>query len=173
MMLRTLPFVGIAYACSPLLRQKDDLSDIPLTPSQRALLGLDPSSGPATPGSKYITPPRYSRSSTPRTGSGSQSGSPFSGRDSFGAGTMGGPQASYSPTASPLLHKAVGRDMTRRISLGTPTPSSLGRTGYELSNALVSVTPSPTTNRGASVGLNNRWLYERGRGSPGLRSVYT
>ncbi|KAH0556130.1 hypothetical protein GP486_005937 [Trichoglossum hirsutum] len=41
-LLRMLWFINIIIAFTPLIKPKDDLSDIPLTPSQRALLGLDP-----------------------------------------------------------------------------------------------------------------------------------
>lgn len=169
LILRTLPLLGIAYACKPLLQNADDLSDIPLTPSQRALLGLDPASRAATPGSDYITPPRYARSTTPRSNGGSQSGSPASGRDSI----RGSPGTSYSPSASPLLHKAINRDAGSRRSFGSPSASVFGKSMSESSMGFGFNSPSPTNNRGASVGLNNRWLYEKGRGSPGLRSVYS
>jgi len=33
-------------------------------------------------------------------------------------------------------------------------------------------TPSPTAGRGASVGLNSKWLYEKGRRSSGGRSPF-
>lgn len=49
----------------PYISSKDDLQDIPLTPSQRVLLGLPasdrPSSVPTAGGPGYITPPRYRR----------------------------------------------------------------------------------------------------------------
>src|SRR4051794_27000152 len=47
--LALIPLVNIVRALLPLFRPKDDLSDIPLTPAQRKLLGLAPSSGAATP----------------------------------------------------------------------------------------------------------------------------
>lgn len=166
--IRLIPATGIIYAIYPLLAPKDDLSDIPLTPSQRSLLGLQPAVNPATPGSRYITPPRYARSVTPRSDN-SRSGSPFSGRDSVGS-TAG---TTYSPNASPLLHKAVGRE-ARRQSLGAATSLGYTKSMTESSTALVTGTPSPNGGRNnASVGLNNRWLYEKGRGSPAMRSVYS
>ncbi|MCJ1313204.1 hypothetical protein MMC25_006881 [Agyrium rufum] len=104
---------------SPRVTGTDLLQDIPLTPTQRSLLGLDPStpyysSSPATPGSNnYITPPRYQRSATPQSG------------DARGASPLGTsprnstsrPQA-YSPSsasASPLSRKASAQNS------GTPT----------------------------------------------------
>ncbi|KAL1836648.1 hypothetical protein VTJ49DRAFT_4823 [Mycothermus thermophilus] len=60
-----IPLINIAIALLPLIRPRDDLSDIPLTPAQRKLLGLPPSSRAATPApdspAAYNTPPRYSR----------------------------------------------------------------------------------------------------------------
>jgi len=168
LLLRTIPVCGIAYACTPLLRRKDDLADIPLTPSQRALLGLNPSARPATPGSTYITPPRYVKSS-PRSDSRGQSGSPFSPRDSSFGSPMGAmPQ---SPSASPLFHKTVEREAGRRLSLGADGQMGMSRNFVDSMNFLPS-TPSPTTGRGASVGLNNRWLYEKGRQSSGVRNFH-
>lgn len=160
----------IIYAFSPLLNHKDDLSDIALTPSQRALLGLEPNSRAATPGSQYITPPRYGRSSTPRSRSRSQSRSPFFGHDSLRAT---GAATSYSPSASPLFQKTIGRDVTRRLSYGTPSPLGFSRAANDSSSSLTAPTPSPTTGKGASVGLNSRWLYEKGRPGSGIGSIYT
>jgi len=163
-----IPLCGIAYACTPLLRRKDDLADIPLTPSQRALFGLNPKARPASPGSTYITPPRYAKSS-PRSESRSRSGSPFSPRDSLFGSPMGGmPQ---SPSASPLFHKTVGREAGRRMSFGADSQMGMSR-GFGDSTAFLPGTPSPSNGRGAGVGLNSRWLYEKGRQSPGLRSIY-
>ncbi|KAL2269733.1 hypothetical protein VTJ83DRAFT_1917 [Remersonia thermophila] len=60
-----VPLINIAIALLPLVRPRDDLSDIPLTPAQRKLLGLPPSSGRTAPAPQspaaYSTPPRYSR----------------------------------------------------------------------------------------------------------------
>ncbi|KAI9765314.1 MAG: hypothetical protein M1840_007513 [Geoglossum simile] len=171
-LLRMLWLINIIIALMPLIKPKDDLSDIPLTPCQRALLGLDPNAAsPLKPGSQYITPPRYPRSSTSRSGtpgsrSSSYSSSPLSGKGSAANRPISGP--SFSPSTSPLLQKAVtggGRDLTRRQSYGSPSP--MGGSGSSLLNsAAVPATPSPTGGKGASVTLNSRWLYERNRGSP-------
>ncbi len=169
-MTRLILVFNIIYAFYPILNHKDDLSDIPLTPSQRALLGLQPNSRPATSGSQYITPPRYGHSSTPGSGSQSKSVSPFSGKNSLratGTGTL------YSPSASPLFQKTISRDVTRRLSYGTPSPLGLNRAANESSSSLIALTPSPTVGKGASVGLNSRWLYEQGRSGSGMRSIYT
>lgn len=63
---RLLLLTNILFALRPVLpylRKPDDLDDLGLTPSQRALLGLLPSQ-PTTPRTPaYVTPPRYVRSS--------------------------------------------------------------------------------------------------------------
>lgn len=66
LLFRLLCVVNIYLALRPALpyvKKSDKIEDIPLTPSQRALLGLVPiqSSTPKTP--IYVTPPRYMRSS--------------------------------------------------------------------------------------------------------------
>lgn len=67
----------------------------------------------------------------------------------------------YSP-ASPLLQKAIAGGMggARRssfgsTSLGASTATSLFDEGP--------ATPSPSSGKRSSVGLNNKWLYEKGR----------
>lgn len=154
------------------MRKKDNLTDIPLTPSQRALLGLDPNDTPPnTANAQYITPPRYRRSSTPRNGSpstpnSSNNNSPFSKNASPSQGPLGN-EPFFSPSASLMWQKAVGgsRDSSRRHSYGSSTPL---RIGLGMPN-----TPSPPIGRGASVGLNSRWLYERGRVNSGSRTPYS
>ncbi|KAL8929525.1 MAG: hypothetical protein Q9208_001194 [Pyrenodesmia sp. 3 TL-2023] len=65
-----IPIINVGVALYPLYRGQDNIPDIPLTPSQRALLGLDPNATPpASPGTRYVTPPRYPYSPTPRNGS--------------------------------------------------------------------------------------------------------
>ena len=176
-----VPILNILLEFYPLYRGKDNVDDIPLTPSQRALFGLDPyATPPPAPGSTYITPPRYSRSPTPRNSSpasGSQRSrdspysrreSPFSSSWNESASSLWGKQgfeSTFSINASPLLHKAIGNG-NRRQSYGSLSSLGLGAdrvTGME-SSLVGPATPSPSTGRGgASVGLNNRWLYERGR----------
>lgn len=153
----------------PLFRKKDNLSDIPLTPGQRKLLGLAPSSKPPTPGSQYATPPRYTKVPTPLSGSpasrGSYPTSPLS--------TSGSTGSAFSP-GSPLLQKTMaggGLNGARRSSYGTPSP--LGPGGSRMSLPDTPGTPSPLTGKGASVGLNNRWLYEKGRRNSGNTRLYT
>lgn len=180
--LSLLAIFNIAVSCFPLAMKKDNLTDIDLTPSQRALLGLDPNAAPpATPATQYITPPRYPRSSTPRSESpgswsGSNADSPISRLGSPSLGRQGS-ESPFLPSAIPMWQKAVGgsRDTGRRHSYGSPSPLGLGRGGKDTSVLGVPSTPSPSTGRGSSVGLNNKWLYERGRVSPGSRmpKIYT
>ena len=176
LVLRALFFINILVAFRPLLRSKDDVADIPLTPSQRSLLGLQPSNAPLTPGGQYITPPRYSRSSTPRSDvsgrAGSRSpygGSPSNGRDgspgsfdrSLGQSQRRNSGSLYSQ--SPLVQKALGGSAARRLS-------------FDSGNGNNGLPSTPTANVGsgrASVGLNNKWLYERGRASPSSRGVFS
>ena len=155
----------------PLVRTPDDLSDIPLTPGQRRLLGLPPSSRPPTPGSAYSTPPRFSR--TPSVGSASSrrsfSTSPASNRGSpiNGSGSINGAGgfAGIGSPSSPLLQKAMNGARRSSIgSLGSPSPSLGASLGASL---FVPDSPSPNpaaaTGKRSSIGLNSKWLYEKGR----------
>lgn len=175
--LRLLSIFNIAMSFSPFFMKKDDFTDIPLTPSQRALMGLDPNvTSPVTLTAQYITPPRYPRSSTPRTGSpgsqGTSSGtkSLTSRKGSPLLGPQGG-ESPFSPSPSPLWQKAVGgsRDALRKSSYSSPSPLGHGIDGKEASIFGLPSTPSPTIGKAAGVGLSNKWLYERGRVSPGSR----
>ncbi|KAI4169177.1 MAG: hypothetical protein LQ343_005885 [Gyalolechia ehrenbergii] len=175
-----LPFFNIAIALYPLYKGQDNVPDIPLTPSQRALLGLDPNATPPpAQGAQYITPPRYPRSTTPRNSSpasnrsnrSSAGSTPFSRKErssessSFGRSESDSP---FSSSASPLWHKGAlgsGRD-SRRHSLGLPSPLGPGKND---SRWCLPSTPSPVMGKGqgASVRLNNRWLYQRQRTGSG------
>lgn len=165
-----VPIFNIGTSLLPLARHKDDFSDIPLTPSQRKLLGLPPSSAPPTPGSVYNTPPRFSRtpsisgsagskrsfSSSPRSPFSNQ-GSPVASSGSANPGVLGLP-------SSPLLQKAMNG--ARRSSLGSlGSPSPLGAsTGASFYGGVPdSPSPTPAAAKRSTVGLNNKWLYERGR----------
>lgn len=164
------------------MRKKDNLADVALTPSQRALLGLDPKdTPPVTPTTKYVTPPRYPRSSTPRNASpGSRVSDNHNSPLSRNGSPLVGLQASDSPapsSPSPLWHQAVAssQDFGRRSSFGSSS-SSLFRIGPSAKDHGIlgaSSTPSPSAGRGASVSLNNRWLYERGRADSGSRGIYS
>ncbi|KAJ5786389.1 uncharacterized protein N7503_011601 [Penicillium pulvis] len=175
---------NILLALYPLFRPTDNLSDIPLTPTQRALLGLDPTATPPlTPGTTYVTPPRY-RVSTSRKGSpASQNGSPLSATPTFSERRVSS-GTPFSPASSPLFHKAVatgGRDTGRRPSFGSSSPlgrsnsfsNSLGNSlGTSMGNSfgnsfgessLGPSTPSPLAGKRTSLSVSNKWLYERTR----------
>jgi nucleoporin POM34 len=153
-LIRLVFLINIGIAFLPLVRAyyPDDIADIPLTPSQRASMGLRADiASPATPGSyaspNYVTPPRYQRS-TPRSASFSAQESPLG-----------------SPRGSPLFQKAMSGSATKRLSY---SGSSMGSSLFGESTASVGGTPgTPTPSTGkASVGLNNKWLYEKRRDSP-------
>ncbi len=166
---------NIVVSFYPLVIKKDNLTDIDLTRSQRALLGLDPNAAPpTTPKTQYITPPRYPRSSTPRNNfsgsrSGSNAGSPLSlkGSPLLGLQDTNSP---LTPTPVPMWQKTVGssHEVSRRNSYGSPSP--LGYGWKDASVLGMPSTPSPSpSGTGPSVALNSRWLYARGRVSPGSR----
>lgn len=62
----------------------------------------------------------------------------------------------------------------RRSSYGSPSPLGPGLGGSVLGGSVFGApsTPSPTAGRGASVGLNSKWLYEKGRRDSGGRSPF-
>ena len=156
-------------ACMPLFRSVDNFSDIALTPGQRKLMGLPPSSAPPTPGSEYITPPRYARTPTPLGGSpiskGSYSGSPLAGKGSSTSRRLSG---SFSPgAASPLVQKAMGGGLNGNRSSSYGSPSPLGPAGSRVNVPETPGTPSPTA-KGMNVGLNSKWLYEKTRRNSGI-----
>ncbi|KAH0371394.1 hypothetical protein KCU65_g2023, partial [Aureobasidium melanogenum] len=167
LLLRCIPVLNISLALMPLFRPKDEMTDIPLTREQRQLLGLTPQTVPLPAGSPgYVTPPRYSRSSTPRSSAQKHaSGSPMSHKaspSSFDQSTLGvskGPSGSPF-SVSPLMQKAVGGASAARTS--SPLDSSLGSSSSGLATGK------------ATVSLNSKWLYERGKGSPnGGRAVFS
>lgn len=154
--LLALPALNIVLALLPLFRPEDTLADIPLTPSQRKLLNLPPSATAPTPNAAYSTPPRYSR--TPSVG-GSVASSASS-RASLAANASHSP---YSPGPSPLQGKGFRPALAgRRSSFGSPSPLG-GGAGVKIFETL---SPSPSGKR-TSVGLNSKWLYEKGRRSSG------
>lgn len=173
---------NIVVALLPLFRRPDDFSDIPLTPAQRKLLNLPPSSKPATPNSVYSTPPRYSRTpslaGTPASIK-SYSSSPLSNLASPSPGQYSSPKMNtsspsklnipqYSPsTVSPLLHKAVGGALNgaRATSFGSTSPLGASTASSIFSDT--PATPTPVGGKRSSVGLNSKWLYERGRRNSG------
>jgi len=160
---------NIIVACLPLMRTPDEVNDIALTPAQRKLMGLAPSSAPPTPGSSYITPPRYARTPTPMSNSPSSkdrySESPSGRRDSPREGSVTG--SPFSPGASPLLQKAVGGgyNSSRRNSYGSGSPLAFGVSRSTISET--PPTPTPSGSKGSSLALNSKWLYEKSRRNSG------
>ncbi|KAI1103271.1 NPCC-domain-containing protein [Jackrogersella minutella] len=166
----SIPIFNIGTNLLPLLRAKDDFSDIPLTPGQRRLLGLPPTIAPPTPGSVYSTPPRYARTPSISGSTGSKrsfSGSPHSPSSNNGSPTRGSVNSGIpgSP-GSPLLQKAMNG--ARRSSIGSlgSLGSSLNlgaSTGSFYGGVPDSPSPNPISGKRSAVGLNSKWLYERGR----------
>lgn len=171
------------FAIQPILPfgRKDDFSDIPLTPRQRELMGLPPSSTPPTPGSTYITPPRFVRNT-------SRAVSATSSR----AATVGSSPLNYSLSGSPLSGSPLrqgpfgsggsfsgspANGLVRRATVAGGKRWSLGAGNSPLAGMEESVfgpsSPSPAGGqRGVSVALNNKWLYKRKHGSPGGSTNY-
>lgn len=86
------------------------------------------------------------------------------------SGSMAG--SPFSPGASPLLQKAMGGaglNGSRRHSYGSPSP--LGPGGSRMNGFETPGTPSPAS-KGASVGLNNRWLYDKERRNSGSSRIF-
>lgn len=123
-LLRLLFIVNTFISLRPILpyfSDNDNINDIPLTPSQRALLGLPPStSKPPTPlsttssptfgTSGYVTPPRYQR----QFSSGSSSSTPSTNKQDI---TTDRRSISVNYSTSPLS--------TSRYTLGfSPSPSA-------------------------------------------------
>ncbi|EEQ28973.1 hypothetical protein McanCB56680_007300 [Microsporum canis] len=177
LVVRLLLFINIAMTLYPIYRAPDQVSDIPLTPSQRALLGLDPNSTPpATPGAEYITPPRYRvSSSSRRRSSGSWGSSPFSAtEDSPSRNHPDSPP--FSPSGSPLFQKGFrsgGRERGRRNSFGSPSP--LGRTSIGARDGSSLRAPSSPTPFGkvSSPVMTQKWLFERSLMSSSNGSVFS
>ncbi|KAH6626424.1 nuclear pore complex component-domain-containing protein [Chaetomium sp. MPI-SDFR-AT-0129] len=193
-----IPLFNIGIALLPLWRPKDDLSDIPLTPAQRKLLGLPPSGQPPTPNSAYSTPPRYSRTpslaGSPAAASiKSYTSSPLSNLASPSPGQYPSPRFgnngnnnnispskyapgqspySYSPSpsnVSPLLQKATAAG-GRRSSFGSTSPLNASTSSSVFGEG--PATPTPAGKR-SSVGLNSKWLYAKGRRSSGNGWLHT
>nr|POE87553.1 oxidoreductase andh [Quercus suber] len=156
LLLRLLFLFRIVTALLPRFRKPDMCEDVPLTPAQRAMLGLPPMSRPATPLEKeqYVTPPRYSRSGTPRSNSNSSlraqtSGSPLSGR-----GTPFEPATSFFDVAGSPSSVLRSGSERRRLSYTVAESSPLSIKEFEVAGSV----NTPTKSNKASVGLNNKWL---------------
>ena len=174
----------------PYISKKDTIEDIPLTPSQRALLGLPPSasSTPVRTGSPfaaspgYVPPPRYHRrissnnstsSSTPNSSDRRSISANYGGTPSRGTFSNNIP---FSPPSggSPLFHKAIERQQRRQSQSDfdlTQQRNSYG-TGAEVGglsrsnsmNARSGIAGSPVLSRtgtGARKGVNFKWMYDQ------------
>ena len=111
----------------PAISSKDQIVDIPLTPSQRSLLGLDPSisSTPATPQSAgYITPPRYRRSSGSFSSTGGSSPVATTDRRSISATYYSSSPLSASQNFSPSAGLTPFRSTPRSAGLAGGSPFS-------------------------------------------------
>ncbi|KYK58714.1 uncharacterized protein DCS_05731 [Drechmeria coniospora] len=170
--IQLVPVAQISMACLPLFRTPDDLSDIPLTVAQRMLLGLPPSSAPPTPDARFSTPPRYSRTPSIAGSVGSRASyasSPLSGRGSpaFQA-SAGGSPSPYSASGGPLLQKSTNGAMNGHKSPFSPaSPFGAPSSASLFSDSASPGSPSPSAGKRTSVGLNSKWLYEKGRRSSG------
>ena len=156
---------NVMKALLPLLQGPDNLSDIDLTASQRALLGLDPNATPpVTPNTKYMTPPRYGRSTTPRTGTpGSRGSSPTGSPLAYKASPSSRPyRDSTSPQAAPTWQRSLLGSNSRRNSYGAVSSMNPPRD----SSLFAPQTPSPT-GRNAGVPINSKWIYNKGRSLSG------
>ena len=174
LILALLVSYNIAIALAPLVRGKDELLDIDLTASQRSLLGLDPNATPpATPATKYTTPPRYPRSATPRTGTpgsrgSSQAGSPINGSPLARKGSPSAYRDSLSPQATPPWQRNLGNRESRRHSYAFS--SSVTGTAPKDMSIFAPQTPSPT-GKGSGIPISNKWIYHK-RSSSSSRGMY-
>lgn len=194
---QALPLLNIGLACLPLVRPKDDLSDIPLTTAQRKLLGLKPSAAVPTPDSAYSTPPRYNRTPSinssvakpsPTSSDFSTSGSPASlptlnGSLYSPAGSAASPllqkvlrASSYGPQSSLNLSSYGPQSPLNTSTYGLQSPLDASTSSFNLStgSSIFSEPPptpspigGPTGGKRISVGLNNKWLYDRSRRGSG------
>jgi nucleoporin POM34 len=102
---------------------------------------------------QYVTPPRFSRSATPTSSlRGEPSDSPLSGRGV----ALDSSLRAVSPFGSPLGSER------RKLSYTSARSSPLSVSEFDAVGNLA----TPTKSGKATVGLNNKWLYEKGRASP-------
>ncbi|KAI1191933.1 nuclear pore complex component-domain-containing protein [Nemania serpens] len=178
-LLLVLPVYNIAINSMPLMKGRDNLVDIPLTPGQRKLLGLPPSGTPPTPGSTFSTPPRYARTPSAQGSAVSRrsfSSSPILTRSPSNQGSptpAGNGSGLASPTPNILLQKAMlGARRSSLGSMGSPSPlrgSVLGSASI-FSSSPESPSPSPVGKQ-SSVGLSNKWRYNKGMRPKGFRDL--
>ncbi|KPI35234.1 uncharacterized protein AB675_3750 [Cyphellophora attinorum] len=156
--LRILFFINILLSLRqsiPYISKTDTIDDIPLTPSQRALLGL-PASASGSPAvsrsGSPLAPPSPGFSPSPTTAQTQPKASaPYS----------------YSPAGdrgSPLFHKAIERQQ-RRQSQSDFDVSGLGRSSFGDSSGSGGLGRSQSVKGGpaaaAKKGVNFKWLYDQ------------
>ncbi|RKF65618.1 Nucleoporin POM34 [Golovinomyces cichoracearum] len=153
---------NIFTASLPLFRQADDLKDIPLTPAQRKLLGLQPVSVAAVSVSEYNTPPKYARTSSPLSRSPSNNDK----NTILSSPWNESPITSGLPGSPLSLLGRFGRGSNHRSSFGSSNLSSVSMGSHDMPG-----TPTPSAPK-VGVGVNSKWLYDRGRSS-GTSRIYT
>ena len=154
--------------------------DIPLTPTQRSLLGLDPTATLSpSPGTQqqYVTPPRYPRSPTSRNISplattsrspGSNYSTSITNSPSFGREGSDSPGGNLA--ASPLWQKSLGKSAAmRRSSYGSPSPLGPGNGVLGRRVHRVRRLNEGRAWRWITSGFIRRGEALRGRGSIGIR----
>ncbi|EPE05707.1 nuclear pore complex component [Ophiostoma piceae UAMH 11346] len=186
LILNTVFAINIVRSVLPLFRKTDNLVDIPLTPSQRKLLGLDPLRAVATPNAVYTTPPRYARTpsvsgsavsiATATRGSASASGNDSSLNKSFSGSPISNsplfPKArAGSGSGSPFSPNGAFQN-GRKSSFGSPSANGGASLFGDSTMSALPGTPSPTSGKRLSMGLNNKWLYEKGRRSSSGTRIY-
>lgn len=158
----------------PYLSKRDELTDIPLTPSQRALLGLNPSapststSGTPEQLANYITPPRYRRTS----GTSTPNSSTFTGRRSISANYSGSPlsasRANLGFSPSPQSQSPSNFNRRSSSSIAAMVPNDFDHSynpNRSISNFAMSAN---TSSLGRSQSLRDR---EGRRGSAPFESI--
>ncbi|KAL0640033.1 hypothetical protein Q9L58_000861 [Maublancomyces gigas] len=126
------------------LRPADEFTDIPLTPEQRKLFGLNPDTplSATASGGAFVTPPRYTKSTTS-----SRSGSP-----NFGVSTSSPNMARNAAATPPPM---------------TPSPLRMGgaverRTSGGFGSLVFGGSPVASGKVGSSsVVPGNKWIYEK------------
>lgn len=157
-------------AIMPLLRKKDLIEDIPLTPKQRQLLDLPPMSRSATPQEQaaYVTPPRYSRNTTPNLTDSmlvNARSTPLSDRYSplnseiAATSSLVKRRNSNGSSFTPSSTRRISDISLRRDSYGTP------RSSPQALNELEGIVP-PVKGGRTSIGLNSKWLYDKSKDNP-------
>lgn len=145
----------IAYivltALKPLWSGPDQLLDIDLNATQRFLLGLDPNATPpVTPTTKYVTPPKYTRSATPLSGTPGSRGS--------------------SPSASPLAYKndigyrrsSDSFSSSQRISFDSdPRRRSFGISAPFFSTPSKDGSAPSSASKVSGIVFSSKWQYHR------------